>query len=99
MVRFLSIIFEHILDFADNTAIHGPRYISDKNRTVFERLVHILVGVGRVNFLPLSRVLGFLIFSRVNKGQVEILCSKHIIYGNSLIVSFLARNAVLVDNF
>ena len=39
MVRFLSIFFGHILDFADNTALHGPRYISEKNRPVFERLV------------------------------------------------------------
>ena len=39
-MHFLSIIFDHILDFADNTAIHGPRYISEKSRTLFERFVH-----------------------------------------------------------
>ena len=39
MMHFLSIIFDHILDFADNTAIHGPRYISEKSRTLFERFV------------------------------------------------------------
>ena len=42
MMHFLSIIFDHILDFADNTAIHGPRYISEKSRTLFERFVHVL---------------------------------------------------------
>ena len=45
MVRFLSIIFDHILDFADNTAIHGPRYISEKSRPVIERLVISIVVV------------------------------------------------------
>ena len=44
MVRFLSIIFDHILDFADNTAIHGPRYISEKRRPVIERLVTKIVN-------------------------------------------------------
>ena len=80
MVRFLSIIFEHILDFADNTAIHGPRYISDKNRTVFERLVHILVGVGRVNFLPLSRVLGFLILLGLGFGLFDFFSGQQILF-------------------
>ena len=45
MVPFLSIVFGHILDFADNTKIHGPRYISEKSRPVLERLVYLLLTI------------------------------------------------------
>ena len=38
MLRFLKIIFRHLADFADNTKLHGPRYISDQLRPVSERL-------------------------------------------------------------
>ena len=39
MVRFLKEIYWHLMDFADNTKLHGPRYISDQARPRIERLV------------------------------------------------------------
>ena len=39
MVRFLKAIYWHLMDFADNTKLHGPRYTSDQTRPVYERFV------------------------------------------------------------
>ena len=39
MVRILKEIYWHLMDFADNTKLHGPRYISDQARPRIERLV------------------------------------------------------------
>ena len=39
MVRFLKEIYWHLMDFADNTKLHGPSYISDQARPKIERLV------------------------------------------------------------
>ena len=39
MIRFLKEIYWHLMDFADNTKLHGPRYISDQARPRIERLV------------------------------------------------------------
>ena len=39
MVRFLKEIYWHLMDFADNTKLHGPRYTSDQARPVYERFV------------------------------------------------------------